>query len=198
MAIVRLSISEWCRKRNSASSGQRFFAVVGLQGGNHLGSRRRRAEFTSLDPPRAPMRPPIHRPPCLDASVGWLRVRGLPARDFFATFFSDKDNSCYRRSSTYPHREPTMVKRCKNPSAAKRPPPARWEPVRHTPRRATRDRRPSILERPTTRLTVAHIASRAEGLSAPTDPSDHRPDAGDRPARRLLLPFADSLGSAKR
>ena len=31
-----------------------------------------------------------------------------------------------------------MVKRCKNPSAAKRPPPARWEPVRHTPRRATR------------------------------------------------------------
>jgi hypothetical protein len=61
-----------------------------------------------------------------------------PVTCFFATFLSDKDKSCYRRSSTYPHREPTMVKRCKNPSAAKRPPPARWERVRHTPRRATR------------------------------------------------------------
>jgi hypothetical protein len=52
------------------------------------------------------------------------------------------------------------------------PPPrsGRRLPVRNacvTPRAARlADRRPRILERPTTRLTVAHIASRAEGLSA--------------------------------
>ena len=59
-----------------------------------------------------------------------------------------------------------MVKRCKNLSAAKRPPPARGNPC-VTPRAARlADRRPRILERLTTRLTVAHILARAEELSA--------------------------------
>jgi hypothetical protein len=84
-----------------------------------------------------------------------------------------------------------MVKRCKNPSAAKRPPPARSERVRHTPRRATRGSpapHTGAADDEAHRRPYRVARRRAQ---RPTHPSDYRRDAGDRPARWLPRPLAD-------
>jgi hypothetical protein len=73
-------------------------------------------------------------------------------------FLSDNHKSCYRPSSTNPHREPTMVKRRKK-SGRREAAASPMEPGRcFALRRAIADRRLRILKRPTTALGAARTA----------------------------------------
>lgn len=137
--------------------------------GNEPPTRRPKRGISKVSPQsssRPPTQPPIHRRPCLGASVGDFECAASRHVIFLRHFFLINTNHAIvdHRPIRIGNRQWSSVAKIVPPRSGRRLPGG--NPC-VTPRAARlADRRLRILERLTSRLTVAHIASRAEGLSA--------------------------------
>jgi hypothetical protein len=99
-----------------------------------------------------------------------MKARAASPRhvNFLRHSISAKHESCYRPSSTYPHREPTMAKRSEQ-SRRREGAASPLEPARRVAPRPREDRQLRILERLTTGLT--HRRDAGEPRDRPSPPA---------------------------